>query len=60
MGANFISERFRDFCPKFNNEQEVSYHYHQSNRQVESSIKVINYTMNKCIEVNNDIHLILL
>ena len=59
-GGNFISETFKNFCNSLNIEQAVSSSYHhQSNRQVEACIKFIKYTMKKCADSRNDMHIAL-
>ena len=60
-GGNFISEKFKNFYDSLNIEQVVSSsHHHQSNGQVEACIKFIKYTMKKCINSGNDMHIALL
>ena len=59
-GTNFVSDKFRKFCSRFNIKQAVSsvYHY-QSNGQVKACIKFIN-TLKKCAYSGWDIHMVLL
>ena len=48
-GTNFILERFKRFCTRLNIKQAVSSAYnHQSNWQVEASIKFIKCTLKMC------------
>ena len=51
-GTNFVSEKFKHFCKSINIEQVVSTAYHhQSNRQVQASIKFIKQTFKKMHQV---------
>ena len=57
-GGSFISDKFKKLYKNMNIEQATSSSYHhQSNGQIEGCIKVIKFTMKKCIETNEDIQI---
>ena len=52
VGANFVSEKFKEFGRKLNIEQAISSAYnHQSNGQKGTGIKFVNRSMKKCLTV---------
>ena len=60
-GGNFMAEKFKIFCNSLNIEQAISSSYHhQSNGQVEACMKFIKYTIKKCHESGNHVHVALL
>ena len=61
MGTNFISNKFCQFCKLVNIEQATSSAYHhQSNGQVEASIKFVKCMFKKYTDSGSDINMTLL
>ena len=61
VGSNFISDKFKTICENLNIEQDfLSSYHHQSNGQVEASIKFIKCTLKKCFDSRSNPHIALL